>query len=245
MKKNYVLVLIILSPVFAHAQFRFGLEGGINLSSVLPLSSKINTTIGDPGDYIYGDQNLQYEKDKGMTRFYVGALFKYKLTKVLKLNIGLGYSQKGWTKYSYNNNAMEANIYSNQYKINFLELSVSPEYGTPVGPGRAFISLGPFLAYGLNGTQNSTYAWLPGSTNYDHFPSHDTTFFSPFFKSGSKRFEFGLDMALGYEFSMGVFVKVAYDLTLKGVLYEEPIQRFSVFQFGAGYLFTFVRNKKK
>ena len=240
MKKGTLFLTIIICLLYAiegTAQVQFGFNAGMNISSVLPLSSNVNTIVGDPADFIpnTGLQNLQYQTDRSTNHFFGGVITDITLSKVLRLRTGIAYSQKGWEYYTYNNNQLEVNIRDYHFKINYLQLPLDIEYGTPIGQGRAFVAVGPFIAYGLSGKIVQDLKGLPMSS----FRSDTTYNTSVNFKTDVKKWDMGLNLVLGYETGLGIFLSAAYDLSLTHSTrsyFTGVAQHFSVFQLGLGYM---------
>lgn len=222
---------------YAFSQKAVGITGAFNVSNVTPLSTNMRNDIGDLGDFLTGNQNLQYQQDKPVNGISAGLVFQCSLNKYLNFRPSLRWIQKGYLYHTFNNNILELNLWDFTYKIQFLELPLDLEYGTPLGAGRAFIGAGPFFSYGLSGTVKQHLVWLPGNLiGNGLYSGKDSTHTNPIFAPGSKKIEWGVHGIIGYEFSFGAFLNVEYEMSLHSILNTPDNQKFSVFQFGIGYM---------
>jgi hypothetical protein len=239
MKKIILLIVIDLTFTGAFSQKAIGVTGAFNVCNVTPLNTNMRNDIGDIGDYLTGNQNLQYDQDKPVNGVSAGMVFQLAINKFLNLRPALRWIQKGYLYHTFNNNILELNLWDFTYKIQFLELPLDLEYGTPLGGGRAFIGAGPFVSYGLQGTVHEHLHWLNGNLiggfTYP-YSNKDSTHTSSYFGPGSKKFEWGIHSIIGYEFSFGAFVSVEYELSLKSIFNTSNNQKLSLFQFGVGYM---------
>jgi len=236
MKKIFLLMLISLFSAYGFSQKAIGVTGAFNVCNVTPLSTNMRSDIGDPGDFLTGSQNLQYDQDKPVNGLSAGMVFQLAINKYLSLRPSLRWIQKGYVYHTFNNNILELNLHDYTYKLQFIELPVDLEYGTPLGGGRAFFGAGPFVSHGVGGSVHEHMHWLNGSLIMG-YSNKDSTHMGHVFGPGSKRMEWGIHSIIGYEFSFGAFVSVEYELALKSNLnYTAGNQKFSLFQFGLGYM---------
>jgi Outer membrane protein beta-barrel domain len=242
---SFFLVSAFLMNSVALSQPRFGLTGTINISSVVPLQNNANNA-APQAESPWAYTAFNFQNDLAVTTFSAGLVAEFKLSKLFKIRSELLYFQKGWEHYLYDNTKGSYYVFQNYYKINYLEIPVRIDYGTPVGAGRAYIGIGPSLSYGLSGTQHSVYTPIPGSTVKPYDTSYSVKLGSD---SGDfKRIQIGLNAVIGYEFRFGLFLQISYDLGFNGIVSSANSgsrQNFSIFQFGLGYMLnTWPKSRK-
>lgn len=115
--------------------------------------------------------------------------------------------------------------------LNYLEVPVYATYNYPLGPGRLYGGLGPYLAYGIGGKVEE------GGFSAASFGENN---------GGYKRFDAGLGIEAGYQYKLFSFT-LTYDLGLANVAYAS--QDFSAhnrsFAVNVGYSFGNPFDKKK
>jgi hypothetical protein len=92
--------------------------------------------------------------------------------------------------------------------INYIEVPVWLQYKHKIGPGRVFAGLGPSVGYALNGKTKvsaSAFGISSDSTGKLTFGSDSTDV---------KRLDYALNFNVGYQLSMGVFIRFFYSLGL-------------------------------
>lgn len=118
---------------------------------------------------------------------------------------GIFYSAKGGTQAA---DFLGFATITLKNKVNYLEVPVWIQYKQKLGPGKAFIGLGPSVAMALNG--KSTFSGTVLGTSADS--TYDITFGSD--STDMKKLDYAVNFNIGYQLSMGVFVRFFYSLGL-------------------------------
>ena len=250
----FLLLLYFAIESAANAQPRIGIIGGANISSVLPLHQDVNS-------FLYSsrpvDLQLTYNYFKPVIQWFGGLVVNSKLNKSLSLSNGASYVAKGFNNHiHYSDAAIDTSIIYKHtddnfsYRINYLEITTNIIYGTPVGSGKAFIGAGPAFSFGLNGFKNRKgYSQKTNGITRTVVTTENRSEQKLSYGGGTdsslKKFTFGMDIVVGYEFSNRIFLQLAYNAGLTGVFSTGAKQNLSVFQFGTGYFFGGTKNKKK
>jgi|HubBroStandDraft_1064217.scaffolds.fasta_scaffold86135_2 hypothetical protein len=236
-------------------QVEIGIFGSLNYSELSPASFGLTTGIGDQFDYISGtaNQNLWYLQSKSIFAYDAGIVLTTKLNPSFNFRTGVFYEVKGFADHSYNNSGyVYPNVTDTRIQINYLEVPLDLEYTTPVGEGKAFVGVGPFIAYALNARSSETQYDLPGGSHPDStVKSH-----GPFVLSSSDKIDAGINAIFGYQFRRGISFVLSYDYSLTSIAqnlaaYNEfmgtPGQKFhfQVFRASVGYVIPRKRRFKK
>lgn len=128
MKKMFFICVLLLFAIIAKAQeLRWGITGGLNLSSPTNYTSQVGYNVGVKGEYLF-------KEDKG---FYI--------------DWGVSLSQKGWKSECYFDQQAKTNT---RWKTNahYLNIPIHVGYKIPVGEKLSFFaSVGPYFGVGLFG----------------------------------------------------------------------------------------------
>lgn len=106
--------------------------------------------------------------------FHIGALAEYTLTDLISIQPELLLTLKG----------------AKHYTPYYLELPINAKFNFPLGEDRVYLTVGPYIAYGLFGE---------GAISDRKF-----------FKDDAKRFDFGGGIGAGYEFMNGLFLNLGF-----------------------------------
>lgn len=138
MKNKFVLIglLLAFSATFAIAQGKsnvsFGILGGVNFQN---LNGELPS-----GDKLENDMLLGY---------HVGVNVQIPIAPEFYFQPGLMYSIKG-AKNTYTAMGSE---FTDEIKINYLEMPLNLVYKAPLGSGFFMLGFGPYIAYGISGKQ--------------------------------------------------------------------------------------------
>jgi hypothetical protein len=118
---------------------------------------------------------------------------------------GIFYSAKGGTQ-SANFFGLAAVTLKN--KVNYIEVPVWIQYKQKLGPGHAFVGLGPSVAMALNGktVASGSALGIAADSTYNITFGSDST--------DMKKLDYAANFNIGYQLSMGVFVRIFYSLGL-------------------------------
>jgi len=162
--KNILKITLSIFCLFtfsqAYSQVKFGPKIGLNLSTMTLKSSGISL---DP---------------KTLVGFNVGVISEITLKENFILQPGIIYSTKG-SKYSVTGTDM-------QIAPTYLEIPVNGVYKFGTGSLKAFLSAGPYFAFGIGGSYET-----PGESSDISYGSGDNDDLKPF--------DFGLNLGGGLE----------------------------------------------
>jgi hypothetical protein len=206
MKKSrfFLLAVFALGVQIVNAQ-TFGIRGGVNFANVSLTESGMSVS------------------PKSIIGFHVGPVAHFQLKDRLYLNTGLLYSLKGAK--------VEGDEFSptEQIKINYLEIPLNLAYKFSLTEkSDFFIQAGPYLGYGLSGT--------------DKFGDESIDLFSA--EGRAKRWDYGLGFGAGVDFGKLV-ASVNYQLGFANLLEPTSTElgvsdvtvKNKVFQISLAYMF--------
>lgn len=179
MKKMIFLLMgcILFTKIFS--QNTFGVRIAYN-----------NTTATKPAD--------NYDI-ASLNRFQAGVFGKFSVYKNFFVKGNLIYNQKG-NFYDDNNRIVDAGK-TVDVKLNYLEASVDLGYSIKlVGKHRILIGAGPYLAYGLNGTEKGMGETLMGPIVIDRKVEFTNSDYNDGTKLRIKPTDFGFNFNVGYQF---------------------------------------------
>lgn len=199
--KTFLISAILLFGLSttAFSQLRFGIDGGVSFSN-----TNIKSTSG--GLSLSPNTNT-------LTSFHIGILAEAPLGNKFYLQPQLQLAGQGFKLKNYMGSNFNETV--NPF---YLELPVNIIYKIPVGPGKAFAGLGPYLAIGLFGKAKGkgTYAGEKiDSTKNIRFGSSAQ-------KDDFTSLDDGLNFKGGYEFDNGFLITVNYSLGLKNTVPDPP-----------------------
>jgi len=176
--------------------------------------------------------------------FHAGAKANIPVAPDFWFQTGLLFSQKG----SKNNlgimpNKSGSDDYYTTTRISYIDLPLHLLFRTELGSGHILVGFGPYVAFGLGGTQTVDYNGIPALEQKVKFKSEitsedywdmDYTYY--------KRFDAGADIFAGYEFDMGLFLRLNAQLGLLNMIPESedrdmPVLKNTGFGVSAGYIF--------
>lgn len=136
-----IAIVIILLGTSAQAQFRMGLKGGLNISTVIQNMNE------------FSDYELEYN-----TGYQVGPVFEMGFSESFGLEIDVLLSQKGYKEHVRINDA----TYQVTHDPLYVEVPLMPVFKAPFESADVLFGIGPFVAYGFSGKTR-----IKGS-NYSH-----------------------------------------------------------------------------
>jgi hypothetical protein len=176
-----------------HAQSTFGLKVAYN-----------RTTATSP---------VNYADTKGIDRIQLGIFGKLNLYKHFFVRGNITYNQKG-------------NYYSDLYymadagksvsiKLNYLEASADLGYTLKlIGKHKILAGVGPYLAYGLNGTEKGKMETIAGMRDFNRKVKFTNSDFNDGTKLQIKPIDFGLNFNIAYQYrKYGLFFNYGLGLT--------------------------------
>lgn len=165
------------------------IKGGLNLSN------------------FYGD-NLS---DKNMKPgFHIGVGADLEFVTNISLQTGLSFTSKG-AKYTYDVPVVGDVEYN--VTANYIQLPIHLAYKIDVTPDtKLFIHAGPYIAYGISGKRNIESKYSADLDKF--FGDQEVNTFDK--KYGYKRFDAGVGLGVGAEFSL-IFIDLGWDLGLTNI----------------------------
>ena len=162
-------------------------------------SASAQTTLGIKGSLQIANEKFSTSNDSftgdNVVGFQAGLLLKAPINEQFSIRPQLLYSTKG---FGISANVLGVNN-SARLVFNYLEVPIQLAYSLEVGQGNVVVGAGPYVAYALNGKSTVT---VNGQTE-----TEDIEFGSA---SSQKRFDFGLNLSVGYELSTGLGLSAYY-----------------------------------
>lgn len=198
-----------------------------------------------------GFQNMVGKKANGdqmtnglLTGFHAGVTTSFPVGNDLELQTGLLFSQKG----SKNNMGVlplkSSGDYNTTTRISYLELPLHLVFKPAYGSGYFLIGFGPYLAYGITGTQKTQYAHLPAMEQKVRFRNRITQSDQWSLEySWYRGLDAGADIFVGYGFDNGLFFRLNGQLGLLNMIPDvenddhEPVLKNTGFGVSVGYSF--------
>ena len=210
-------MLCISLALSANSQFKFGVQGGINVSkmqySMEMISRTDNFRLGPNAGIMFG-------MDLGESKLSILQEFSYS-TK------GLLYT--GLQDQSQTATAVNGNVY-----INYLEMPLNLLYYSGIGKGHFFFGGGPYLAVGLNGMTKVIY-------NQKEVEELDIVFGK---EPGTiKKTDYGVQGLIGYKLGYGSYIKLFYSHGMAN-LSNVPSESIRNRNFGVSFGYFFGSGRK-
>jgi hypothetical protein len=227
MKRRLVslAILLLFSTSITMAQFRvqqpprtqFGILGGVNFQNL-------------NGKDFAGDAL----ENSMITGFHLGVTMQVPIVPEFYFEPGLLYTTKG-AQGDYG--PVEGTV-----RLNYLEVPLNFLYKGALGNGFVLLGFGPYLGYALSGNLNldTDVAGFDTQIRFQNTVESDVSPLGLYLR----RFDAGGNIYAGYQFGMGVFVRLNAQLGLLNIYPDD--QRFSNnearwantgFGFSVGYLF--------
>jgi hypothetical protein len=171
-----IALILILSAPFAKAQtgekgkMAFGILGGVNFQN---LNGKLSS-----GDKLSNDMLLG---------FHGGVNVQIPLAPEFYFQPGLMFAVKG----AKNTTTIFGAEFTDETKINYIEMPLNLVYKGALGNGFVMIGFGPYLAYGISGKQIISGSSMTFEKGTDY-----------------KAFDAGGNIFAGYEMASGIFLQL-------------------------------------
>jgi hypothetical protein len=214
----WLIMLIMGIDVSAFSQTtRFGLTAGAGISNVTKTRN-----IG-----------VAFEQRNPVADYFMGLTAQIKINNDFAFKPELLFEQKGWTS-KYNN--LMINLRSSQpyfvigdsilnadkAKMDYIKMPLNLSFSLPqVIDGKISVELGPYFAYAISGSYNSFYG--NSSTSVYNFTA---TLSDENSKAGIKfnRFDYGLNIKMGYELNFGLLIQAKYELGLRNAVVNQLVE---------------------
>ena len=185
MKKTGLSILLIVFVSFAHAQFKLGVQAGINMASV--------------------QQNMAAVTNKSAMGFTAGIETNWKLGKKTALITSLHYAMKGYRYKEAKNDIGDTYKTDGEQKIHYLELPIVFAYEMQLKNYTLSIGAGPALATALSGYYKETNELLGQS-----FTVKEDLQFGMYNNTQLKGIDWGAHLHVAIAMPKGFFAKLYY-----------------------------------
>jgi len=182
--------IFILATFNLQAQVGFGILGGINLQNIN----------GKDG----GGEKLENEL---VTGFHAGVNINIPVATDFYFQPGILFYVKGAKNDFFSPPTKASGDYATTTRISYLELPLNLLYRPLVGKGHILLGFGPYIAYGIGGTENSDF----GSLAYERkvkFKNSVTDMIDLIENAYYRPFDAGANIFFGYELSNGIFCQL-------------------------------------
>lgn len=188
--------IFIFLTIVLHSQIGFGLRGGVNLQN------------------INGKDNNGNKLENGLlTGFHAGVDLNIPVAPDFYFQPGLLFSVKGAKNDFFSPGTKASGDFETTTKLSYIEVPLTLLYRPQLGNGFILLGFGPYVAFGIGGSENSEV----GSISYNRdvkFKSSVTNLIDLIENAYYRPFDAGANIYFGYEMSMGVFLQLNAQLGL-------------------------------
>jgi len=188
--------IFIFSTIALHSQIGFGLLGGVNFQN------------------INGKDNNGNKLENGLlTGFHAGVDLNIPVAPDFYFQPGLLFSVKGAKNDFFSPGTKASGDFETTTKLSYIEVPLTLLYRPQLGNGFILLGFGPYIAFGIGGSENSEF----GSISYNRdvkFKSSVTNLIDLIENAYYRPFDAGANIYFGYEMSMGVFLQLNAQLGL-------------------------------
>lgn len=198
-----VIAVLLLSAAALQAQVSFGVTAGPNFQNMV-------------GKNMDGDKVT----NGLIVGFHAGVSANIPIAPDFYFQTGLLFSQKG----SKNNEGLfpvksSGDDYTTTTRISYIDLPLHLLFRPQFSSGHIIVGFGPYVAFGIGGTQKVKYGNLPTMEQKIKFrneiPLED---FWDVENAYYRRFDAGADIFAGYEFDMGLYFLLKTQLGLLNMI---------------------------
>lgn len=261
MKKSWMIGVMLCSALAAQAQWRITPEAGFNVTKYANSPAKVGYRVGAAVRYDFGETGFSLQSGLYYVQRGEGTIRSGYLNGTAKDNEGKevnvdSYLLKDGTIYSmysyYNPNSgyyeyvstekpvgdilyKTASFYASKAYRGYLQLPIMARYNWKLNDKIGFhMSLGPYLAVGVNGKNKSIVSMIDLQ---DEYIGSKNVFENNVYDYGYYRFDWGVAAETGVEINH-FSAKFSYDLGLgKEYRYDEIGCKYHTASFTIGYSF--------
>lgn len=199
-----ISAILLFSSLALQAQIGFGLLGGVNFQNINGKESN--------GDKLSNGL---------LVGFHAGVNVNIPLVENFYIQPGLLFSVKGAR-----NNLFEMPVkasgdnYTTTTKINYVEIPLNFLYRPQVGNGYVLLGFGPYVAFGIGGSQKFESGNLTNDQKITFQNEISLVEFIDINNAYFRRIDAGANIFFGYEMPMGVFLQLNAQL---GLLKINPV----------------------
>jgi hypothetical protein len=184
--------------------------------------------------------------------YRAGGLADIAISPTIGIQAGIYYSVLGYnstvTETLNEPGATISTTTKSTISLNYIHMPIHVVFKKDMGPGRLFITAGPFLGYGINGNQKNSLHISTTVNNQTTSQDSTQTNGITFGNSSSANLlalDYGLSASVGYDLPMGLFIRAGYDLSLASL---SPVSNMGTetnncIHVTVGFMFNKVLNK--
>lgn len=195
--KFLTLSIFILSTMALQAQIGFGILGGVNFQN------------------INGKDKTGNKLENGLlTGFHAGINVNIPVAGDFYFQPGLLFSVKGAKNDFFSPQIKASGDFETTTKLSYIEMPLNLLYRPQLGNGYILLGFGPYIAYGVGGSENSDVLGLASyerSVKYENKVTNITQLIENAFY---RPLDAGANIFFGYELSLGAFIQLNAQLGL-------------------------------
>jgi len=189
--------ILVFSTIALQAQVGFGILGGVNFQN------------------INGKDNSGTKLENGLlTGFHAGVNVNIPMAPDFYFQPGLLFSVKGARNDFFSPPTKAEGDFETTTKLSYIEMPLNLLYRPQLGKGYMLLGFGPFIAYGLGGSENSDFLGLASYERSVKYKNKVTNFTELLENAYYRPFDAGANIFFGYELSLGVFIQLNAQLGL-------------------------------
>lgn len=199
MKTKFLTItaILIFSTIALQAQIGFGILGGVNFQN------------------INGKDNSGTKLENGLlTGFHAGVNVNIPMAPDFYFQPGLLFSVKGAKNDFFSPQTKASGDFETTTKLSYIEMPLNLLYRPQLGKGYMLLGFGPYIAYGLGGSENSEILGLVSYERSVKYKNRVTNFTELLENAYYRPFDAGANIFFGYELSLGVFIQLNAQLGL-------------------------------
>ena len=199
MKTKFLTIstVLIFSTIALQAQIGFGILGGVNFQN------------------INGKDNSGNKLENGLlTGFHAGVNVNIPVAPDFYFQPGLLFSVKGAKNDFFSPQTKASGDFETTTKLSYIEMPLNLLYRPQLGKGYILLGFGPYIAYGMGGSENSELLGLVSYERSVKYKNRVTNFTELIENAYYRPFDAGANIFFGYELSMGVFIQLNAQLGL-------------------------------
>jgi hypothetical protein len=189
--------ILVFSTITLQAQIGFGLIGGVNFQN------------------INGKDNSGNKLENGLlTGFHAGVNVNIPVAPDFYFQPGLLFTIKGAKNDFFSPETKASGDFETTTKLSYIEMPLNLLYRPQLGKGYILLGFGPYIAYGVGGTENSDLLGLISYERSVKYKNRVTNFTELVENAYYRPFDAGANIFFGYELSLGVFLQLNAQLGL-------------------------------
>jgi Outer membrane protein beta-barrel domain len=199
MKTKFLAIttILIFLTIAMQAQIGFGILAGVNFQN------------------INGKDNGGTKLENGLlTGFHAGVNVNIPLAGDFYFQPGLLFSVKGAKNDFFSPQTKASGNFETTTKLNYIEMPLNLLYRPRLGKGCLLLGFGPYIAYGLGGSENSELLGLVSYERSVKYKNKVTNVTELLENAYYRPIDAGANIFFGYELALGVFIQLNAQLGL-------------------------------